>query len=729
VKIQPVSFLPAALPAGMLTLYTSVLAGIAGTGVAAAGEAAAVAGEGVPPAFDLAPIVISATRGREASADLPMSIDLLGRQQISEGQLQVNLSEPLIGVPGVNAQTRQNYAQDLQISVRGFGARSSFGVRGVRLYADGIPGTMPDGQGQFSNFDLGSADRVEVLRGPFSALYGNSSGGVISVFTQDAPAGERVDGSIEYGSYDTQRYAVKEMLGLAGGFNLVADASHFATDGYRNHSAAQRDVFNAKAAWQLDDASRLTLIANVIDLPDAQDPLGLTRSQLDSDREQAGTGALAYNTRKSVQQQQAGAHYERMLGANDELSALVYGGGRDTTQYQAIPKASEGAPTHPGGVIALNNGYWGVDLHLTDQRRVADTPLQVTAGVSYDYLDDGRRGYLNFIGDQLGVKGPLRRDENDTVYDVDEYLQLQWDPAARWRLEAGVRNSAVPVSSENHLAATGTSPDSGVRYGSINPVAGVTWRAASALDLYGSYGKGFETPTLDELAYRSSNGSLPGLNFALRSARSDNYEIGLKAGTTHLRATLAGFYIRTVDELAVESNAAGRSVYQNIPATQRRGAEFALQGDLSHGFSSQLAYTYIQALTLASYTTCIVVPCVPVVVAAGQRIPAVPANALYAALTWRRAPGDFWVTIEAVGRGQIYANDLDTQAAGGYGLANLRVGTEQQGAAWHFTESLRMDNLTNRSYVGSVIVNESNSRYFEPEPGRTVYLMLSASHR
>jgi iron complex outermembrane recepter protein len=681
------------------------------------------------PAFSLEPIVVTATRVAEASADLPMSIDLVGRQQIREGQLQVNLSEPLIAVPGVNAQNRQNYAQDLQISVRGFGARSSFGVRGVRLYADGIPGTMPDGQGQFSNFDLGSADRIEVLRGPFSALYGNSSGGVISIFTEDAPAGQRVDASAEYGSFNTQRYALKEMLGQAGGINLVVDASHFATDGYRDHSAAQRNVFNAKAAWQFNDGSRLTLIANAVDLPDAQDPLGLTQVQLDTNREQAGAGALAYNTRKSVQQEQIGAHYERSLSATDDLSAMVYGGGRDTTQYQAIPKATEGSPTHPGGVIALDNGYAGVDVHVTDHRPIADTPLQVTAGVSYDDLDEGRRGYLNFIGNELGVKGPLRRDENDTVYDLDEYLQLQWDPTARWRVEAGVRNSIVDVSSDNHLAAAGSPADSGVRYGTVNPVAGLTYRAAPNLDLYGSYGKGFETPTLDELAYRSTNGSLPGLNFALRTARSDNYELGLKAGGARMRATLAGFYIRTEDELAVQSNTAGRSVYQNIPATQRRGAEAELQSDWSHGFSSQFAYTYIQALTLQSYSTCILVPCVPLVVSPGHRIPAVPADTLYAGLTWRRAPGDFWVTLETVGRAQIYANDLNSQAAGGYWLANLRLGTEQQRTGWQFTEALRVDNLSNRGYVGSVIVNETNARYFEPEPGRTVYLMISASRR
>jgi iron complex outermembrane recepter protein len=674
-------------------------------------------------------VVITATRVPASSADLPMSIDLVSRQQIREGQLLVNLSEPLLGIPGVNAQSRQNYAQDLQISVRGFGARSSFGVRGVRLYADGVPGTMPDGQGQFSNFDLGSADRVEILRGPFSALYGNSSGGVISIFTQDAPPGTRVDATAEYGSFYTQRYALELMRGAPGPLNVVVDAYQFATGGYRDHSAAQRSVFNAKAVWALDDASTLTLIANAINMPNAQDPLGLTAAQLASDREQAGANAIAYNTRKSVQQEQVGAHYERTLSATDQLSAMLYGGGRDTTQFQAIPKANEGAATNPGGVIALVHGYYGVDVHLTDQRRVAGTPLQITAGVSYDDLTEGRRGYLNFVGNELGIEGALRKDQTNTVYDLDEYLQLQWDPGQRWRLVAGVRNSVVDVASDDHLIEAGAPSESGVRYDSVNPVAGLTFRAGSHLDLYGSYGKGFETPTLDELAYRSTDGSLPGLNFGLKAARSDNYELGLKAGTGSMRGTLAGFYIHTDDELAVQSNAAGRSVYQNIPATQRRGVEAEFQSDWGHGFSSQLAYTYIQALTLQSYETCIVVPCVPVEVSAGHRIPAVPADTLYAGLTWRRAPQDFWITLEAIGRAQLYANDLDSQAASGYWLANLQAGIEQQQSSWHFTESLRLDNIGNRSYVGSVIVNETNTRYFEPEPGRTVYLMVTVSHR
>src|SRR3984885_8729739 len=209
-------------------------------------------GEG---AAELPYVVVTATRMPTDSRDLPVSIDRIDSQTIRAGQLQVNLSESLMTVPGVSAQSRQNYAQDLQLSVRGFGARSSFGVRGVRLYSDGIPGTMPDGQGQFSQFDLGSADHIEVLRGPFSALYGNSSGGVIAIFTRDGKPGVEADGSADYGSFNTQRYALQGS-GASGAVNYVVDAAHFQTDGYRDHSDAERNNFNSKVSLRLDAVSK-----------------------------------------------------------------------------------------------------------------------------------------------------------------------------------------------------------------------------------------------------------------------------------------------------------------------------------------------------------------------------------------------------------------------------------------------------------------------------------------
>jgi iron complex outermembrane receptor protein len=266
---------------------------------------------------ELSAIVVTATRVAQSSVDLPVSVDRVGRRAIAEGQLQVNLSESLITVPGVSVQSRQNYAQDLQLSVRGFGARSSFGVRGIRLYSDGIPGTMPDGQGQFSQFDLGSADHIEVLRGPFSALYGNSSGGVIAIFTEDAKPGYLFDGTAEYGTFNTQRYALKTE-GDDGVINYVVDAAHFQTNGYRFHSDAERDNFNSKLRIATGEASTLTFVANVVETPSVQDPLGLTRAQLAADPRQAGVGAVPFNTRKSLDQEQVGAVYEGKLSATDD---------------------------------------------------------------------------------------------------------------------------------------------------------------------------------------------------------------------------------------------------------------------------------------------------------------------------------------------------------------------------------------------------------------------------
>ena len=685
-------------------------------------------------------VVVTATRIAEDSRDLPVSVDRIDAQTIRNGQLQVNLSESLMTVPGVSAQSRQNYAQDLQLSVRGFGARSSFGVRGVRLYSDGIPGTMPDGQGQFSQFDLSGADRIEVLRGPFSALYGNSSGGVIAIFTEDAKPGYLLGAAAEYGTFNTQRYAIRT-TGDDGLVNYVVDASHFQTDGYRVHSDAERNLFNAKASASLSDNSKLTVVANAVQTPFVQDPLGLTRAQVAANPTQAGVNAIAYNTRKSLAQEQLGVVYDNRLSAADDVVATVYTGHRATTQFQAIPQATQqAAPLYPGGVIDLDRSYWGVDLHLSDQRTLGGTPLLLVAGVNYDDLAEAREGYLNYIGAQLGVEGALRRDEANNVYDFDQYLQAQWDPTDRLRLVAGVRNNFVEVTSHGHLAVLDAA-DSEVSYSAVNPVAGVIYHVSSAINAYASYGKGFETPTLNDLAYRSVDGSLPGLNLGLKPARSDNYEVGIKSGNDNVRANLAAFYIKTVDELAVLQNLGGRTVDQNIGETNRRGLELAVDAKWAGGFTAQLAYTYIKAIVAQQYFTCITAPCNPLAnptgppppnylpVNEGNFLPALARNSLYVGVSWNYAPLGFSTTLETIGRSKIYADDRNTDAAASYWIANLRAGFEQETTHWRFSEFARLDNLANRAYVGSVIVNDANSRFFEPAPGRTAYVMFNAALR
>ncbi|HTC51066.1 MAG TPA: TonB-dependent receptor [Steroidobacteraceae bacterium] len=678
-----------------------------------------------PP--DLNEVVVTATRIAQESLTLPMSVDRISRAEIHDGQSQVNLSESLETVPGVSVQSRQNYAQDLQISSRGFGARSAFGVRGVRLYSDGIPGTMPDGQGQFSQFDLGSADHIEVLRGPFSALYGNSSGGVIAVFTEDAPPGFELGSTLEYGSLNTQRYAAL-LGGDTGAVNYIMDVSHFQTDGYRRHSEAQRNLLNSKVRVKLDELSTLTFIANAIETPFVQDPLGLTAAQLAADPIQAGTGADMFNTRKSLAQEQLGVIYDRELNDNDSLVAMLYSGHRQTTQFQAIPLATQAVATSPGGVVDLARGYSGTDVHLSDHRDLWGTTLITTAGFSYDDLDEHRRGYLNYIGADLGVEGALRRYETNLVHDLDEYLQEQWDLTPHLHATAGIRNSVVDISDHSHLSVSGALPLSGTRYSATNPVAGLSYELTRDLSTYASFGRGFETPTLNELAYRSVTGNLPGLNFGLQPARSSDYEVGVKTRGANFRLDASLFFIRTENELGVLQSSGGRSVYENIGATQREGAELGVTADLPGNFETRLAYSYLKAVVEDAYAGCAGTPCAPDVIPAGSVLPAIPQNILYAGLTWRYPATGFFATAETLARSGIYADDRNTGYAGGYWTENLRAGFEHKSSGWQTSEFVRIENMFNKAYVGSVIVNDANSRFFEPAPGFSVFVMFEAKY-
>ena len=301
-------------------------------------------------------------------------------------------------VPGVSAQNRQNYAQDLQLSVRGFGARSSFGVRGVRLYSDGIPGTMPDGQGQFSQFDLSSAGHIEVLRGPFSALYGNSSGGVISIFTEDAKPGYSFGAEAEYGTFNTQRYDLKT-TGDNGAVNYVVDTSHFQTNGYRVHSDAQRNLFNAKLSsraerhLQVDDSGqrhRNPIHAGSL----GADPRAI-RGQSDPGRRERHRLQHAQESRPGT----IGRRITRTSSAPPmNCSPLPIPDIAARSSFRPYPWRQEANPLSPGGVIDLDRAYWGVDLHMADQRSIAGTPLLLVAGLNYDDLAETRKGYLNYVG-------------------------------------------------------------------------------------------------------------------------------------------------------------------------------------------------------------------------------------------------------------------------------------------------------------------------------------------
>jgi iron complex outermembrane receptor protein len=680
-------------------------AGIAAAlSLAAAGAAAQQA-----PATLLPEVTVSATRVEHESFELPVSIDAVGRRAIREDNPQVNLSEALNRVPGVVVQNRQNYAQDLQISSRGFGARATFGVRGLRLIADGIPATMPDGQGQAASFNLSSAQRIEVLRGPFSTLYGNAAGGVIQIFTADGPAEPTLSGSALAGSYDTWKLGA-QFGGQVGQVNALADLSRFATGGYRDHSAARRDHANAKFRLDAGERGTLTLVMNLLDQPETQDPLGLNATQVAQNRRQAGTNALAFNTRKSVAQNQAGAVYDLSLAGGSRLQARAYLGDRQVTQYLAIPVFVQNAATHSGGVVDLDRGYGGAGLRFTHETTAAGAPLVATAGVDYDRMSERRRGYLN----NFGVAGALKRDEDDTVASTDFYAQFEWRPAPRWSVLAGVRHSRVRFDSRDYFIATGNPDDTGaVDYSRTTPAAGVTFKLHPSLNLYANTGRGFETPTFAELAYRP--GGATGLNFALRPANSTHIEAGVKAllgPASHLNAAL--FRVDVKDEIVINSASGGRTDFKNAARTRREGLELLWEGRFAFGLEAALAYTWLDARFRESFTSG--TPATPV--PAGNRLPGVPRTTLFGELVWRHAASGFHTGAEVRRNGKVHVNDANSESAPGYTVANLRMGLEQRGKGWRVAEFVRLDNAFDRAYIGSVIVGEANGRYYEPAPGR-----------
>ena len=705
-------------PRAALTALTGVFAAIAASSASTASAQTAT---------ELGRVVVSATRTEARVFDVPASIDRIDADTVRDGHALVNISESLGSVPGLLARDRQNYAQDVQISVRGFGARASFGIRGVRLYVDGIPATLPDGQGQISNVELGSVGRIEVLRGPFSALYGNSSGGVIQVFTEEGAGAPTLGFSAAAGSDGLLRLGVQASGGFDAGLGYSLSTSRFTTDGYRDHSATERTLGNAKLTLRSDADTRFTLVANNLALPLAQDPLGLTRAQFTSNPRGVDAAAIAYNTRKTVNQTQVGLIIERRLDAANALQLTTYGGNRSTEQFQSIPRTSQGGPLHPGGVIALGRAYQGVDLRWTLKTTLLDTPFTLVSGVAYDALAEHRQGYQNFIGTTLGVQGALRRDESNDVANFDQYVQANWQVTPRWSVNAGLRHSKVSFKSTDAYIVGANPDDSGsASYRATLPVFGTMLAVTPDLRIYASAGRGFETPTLNELAYRPSGAT--GLNFGLQAARSTSYELGVKARLAPWgEGTAAVFRTGTENEIVTQTNSGGRATFQNAGTTRRTGLELGWSNTWAEFLKAQVAATALDASYRDAFLTCTAACAAPtVLVPSGNRIPGIARGALFAALNWTPLAG--WRGgVEARYVTGVFVNDANSDAAPRYAVVAANGGYVVKVGTWEIGGFVRADNLFARRYAGSVIVNDANGRFFEPAPGRTWLASTSAT--
>jgi len=679
-----------------------------------------------------APVVVTATRVEQNSFDLPVAIDVVDQEDIQNGQLQMTLSESLIRVPGITAQNRTQSAQDPQISSRGFGARSSFGVRGIRVYVDGIPLTMPDGQGQPGVVDLSAIKSVEVMRGPFSALYGNSSGGVIQLFTEDAPKSPVVGGTAMFGSYNTTRQ-VMDAAGQIDGLEYLLNVSNFETDGYRDNSESDKQAATAKFKFNISDDTKLTTLVNWFE-QDAQDPVGLDRARAfnSSLRDSVVPAALFANTSVERSHTQIGFNFEHAFNANNKISLIPYIGTRKNAQILTTTPTATTLGTTTARLSEIDREFYGMDARWDNSGVMGSMPYNISIGLTYGKSTDDRLDTNILVAG--APSSALNRREENISSNFDQYVQGKLSVSPTVDLHAGARQTKVRLKVNDKFTTAG-SPGQGDNSGSVEyqkttPVIGATWKATERINLYANLGKGFETPTFIEAAFDNVNtGVASKPNLSLKASESDSLEIGAKAflnDNTSLNIT--SFLIKTDDEIVTSLSNAGRSSFTNAGKTERKGLELSLDSRFDHNISTYFAYTFLDAefkdtFTFRPTTT------TTRTVAAGNNIPGTYRSQIYGELAWKYEPLGFMTALEGRYNSKVYVNDINGDTAPSYTIFNLRAGFEQNLSKWNFREYLRVENMFDKEYIGSVRVNDGNSLFFEPGADRNYLLGLSANYR
>jgi iron complex outermembrane recepter protein len=663
-------------------------------------------------AQNLAPVVVSASRAEQRSFDAPAAVVAIDAETIQNAGPQVNLSESLNRVPGLTILNRQNYAQDLQVSIRGFGARSAFGIRGIRLLVDGIPATTPDGQGQGSSISLTSTERIEVLRGPLAQLYGNSAGGVIQAFTREAPDQPDIGAQLYSGSYGMLR-TDWQYAGKVGNYGLLADYSTFSADGFRANSETERKQFNGKLSFNAGEATKVNVVFNRFDMPLALDPTGLTAAQLAADPTQAGTNAIARNARKIVVQNQLGTSIKHNFDTDRSLTARLYAGTRDNTQYQT------GAAAATGAWVGLERNYSGAGLQYNALSTIGTTPVTWVVGYEYDRSKETRQGGVAAKGE----KTTTTRNEDNQASNSDLFVQATALVSEKISVVGGLRYSSVSFKSSDNYLTDGDGSGT-TNYKATSPVLGLTYHANDSLNLYANYGRGFESPTLAEVAYKGA--ATPAFNTTINASKSKHYEIGAKwLPNEKSRLDLTLFQIDSTDEIVVASNTGGNSTFKNAPGTKRTGWELSGNTLLMPNLRATLAASQTNARFSQAFATG------SNNIDAGNKIPGIPQSFVFSELLWTsKTMSDSAANrniasklgaqagIELTHAGRLYANDTNTATADGYNTLAVKASYGWAIGSGVLTASARVDNATDKRYVGSVIVNQAASQFYEPAPGR-----------
>ena len=645
-------------------------------------------------------VQVTATRIERDLLDSAAAVSVVEEQTLQTARQQLQLDETLSRVPGLFFQNRYNFAQNLRVSVRGFGARSPFGIRGIRLLIDGFPETLPDGQAQVDAIDLESTTSAEVLRGPSSALYGNASGGVIALRTEDGRGRDPgVQARATLGSFGFERYGLR-----AGGqfddWNAYLSAWDLSYDGYRDQSRTEKRLLNAHLGRAFGPDRHLGLVLTALDQPLGQDPAALTRAQAQADRRAAGGQAVQVDARQEVSQYRLGARYTDSASLPGELSAYGFVAQRDFLQQ--LP--SFFFPS----LIEFDRDFFGGGVQYTDRLGARHSDQRYTVGVDLARQRDDRR---RFRVTPTGLPTTQTQDELQRADNAGLFGQLERGFGERWSGVLGLRYDRIVLDIDDRF---GQQLGSGRRsYGEWSWTAGLNYRVTPARQFYANAGTAFETPTFTEIKDAAG-----GVGFAqdLEPQRARNIELGLRdESRPGLTMSAAVFRVETRDEIIIVASQDGLNLFDNAGRTRREGVELALEYELRSGLTLNSAYTYARYRFRefrdagARFD--------------GQRMPGLPEHLLFAELAWQG--GDGWFAIaDTLLVGNVFADNANLERVAGYGLINARMGRRFAAGGWSWEAFAAFNNLADREYFSNVRVNANNAAFFEPAPERNVFFGL-----
>ena len=645
-------------------------------------------------------VVVTATRIPTDMVRLPFAAGSVGRDEIQRGRQQLGLDEALAGVPGLFFQNRYNFAQDLRIAIGGFGARANFGIRGIRIFSDDIPLTLPDGQGSVDAIDLGSAEQIVVIRGPFSAVYGSASGGVINIRSEDGPDTPFISGRLNVGSYDYRQARVKAG-GQAGQLNWLGNFSATELDGYRDHATFESSLFNSKLRYEFDESASLTVVVNAVDSPTADDPGGLNAREVAEDRRQAAPRNLLYNAGEALDQQSLGLAFRKSFNGNRELMLRNYYVQRDFNNRLPFDVNSNGQ----GGAVDLGRKFAGLGGNYSWDTALGSRSNHLVIGFDYDAQRDHRKRFAN----NQGVIGDLTTNQDEDVTTTGLYVQDVLDLSVSAALTLGGRLDRVKYEVSDRTAAAA----SGQRtFKEFSPMIGLNWAAREAVNLYANISRSFDPPATTELA--NPDGPT-GFNQNLESQTATNYELGMKGLITgHLRYELALFHIDVQDEIVpFELEGSGQSFFENAGSSTRDGLEAALSMELAPGLTGTATYTWSD-FVFDEFRG------VDSQVYDGNRIPGIPQQLFNIDLNWVHSTG-FYAGWDLLYVGSFFADNANEVETEDYLVSNLRAGFRWSSEKWVFEPFLGVNNLFDEKYMGNIRLNASFGRFYEPAPERNIY--------